>query len=205
MQCDICCRPCGSKLPFLCPTDARNFLYGPRIEHVMMLLEKDALDQKVTTTLSMKQEPRESVPAKLPIDIISIKAEKEQVLDRTRLIITKADDLREKVEQARQELLKRKDAISRRKSDFTSASDGIDTRRSRLIEDLQNSVKIIQAKWHQNHITMMSARAYLCGEAARLYGLKRIKTRDEDIFKIGGSTVINLRILNSGLMNNTQI
>ncbi|KAI6250967.1 Autophagy-related protein 14 [Erysiphe necator] len=193
MQCDICLRMGGQKLPLLCPTDARNFLYGPRIEHATVLIEKDALDQQVTSALSKREIKTQIMSAVTPLDLIAIKAETDQILDRTKLILAKAEELRDKVEQARLDLLRRKAVISRRKSDLVSASCGIDARRNRTAKDVERSIQTIKAKWHQKHVSIMSARSFLCSEAARLYGLKKVKSKNlKDEYKIGRSLVVDL-------------
>lgn len=108
MQCDICLRPGGSKLPLLCPMDVRNYLYEPRIKNAIALIEKDTLDQQVTASLSQSSENPVTDSVTASISIIAIQAEKDQVSDRTQLIIAKADELRDKVERARQDFIRKK-------------------------------------------------------------------------------------------------
>ncbi|TQS35512.1 hypothetical protein Golomagni_04067 [Golovinomyces magnicellulatus] len=197
MQCDICLRPGGSKLPLLCPTDARNYLYEPRIKNAIALIEKDALDQQVTASLSQSNESPDSVSVTTSISAIAIQAERDQVSDRTQLIIAKADELRDKVERARQDVVRKKTILSQKKLNLASASSVINARRSRLIDDIEKSIQMIKVKWSQKHATTMSARAFLCGEAARLYGLKKVRNKsNKDEYKIGGSPIIDLERLN---------
>ncbi|RKF65132.1 hypothetical protein OnM2_012022 [Erysiphe neolycopersici] len=198
MQCNICSRIGGPKLPFLCPTDARNYLYGPRIENATILIEKDSLDHELTAALSEREKNAKMKPDITPLGLIAIKAETNQILDRTQLILSKAQELRNKVEQARLDLVRKKAVISRRKSDLVSASYGIDARRSNLINDVEKSIQTIKVKWHQKHIATISARSFLCGEAARLYGLKKVKNKSlKDEYKLGRSFVVHLEKLHS--------
>ncbi|RKF59557.1 hypothetical protein GcC1_174030 [Golovinomyces cichoracearum] len=198
MQCDICLRPGGSKLPLLCPMDVRNYLYEPRIKNAIALIEKDTLDQQVTASLSQSSENPVTDSVTASISIIAIQAEKDQVSDRTQLIIAKADELRDKVERARQDFIRKKKILSQKKSDLVSASSVIDARRSRLFDDLEKSIQMLKVKWSQKHAATMSARAFLCGEAARLYGLKKARNKiNKDEYKIGGSPIIDLERLNT--------
>jgi Vacuolar sorting 38 and autophagy-related subunit 14 len=203
MQCDICFRTGGSRLPFLCPTDARNRLYEPRIQNARVLLEKDALDQQISTLLTRQPKPSGQQshslegPAKGP-NLAAILAEKDQAVDRTQQIITQADELRAKVENAREEIAKKKALLSRRKSDLASASNGVDSRRTRQVEDVEKGIRMIKYKWNQGHATTASSRAFLCGEAAKLYGLKRSrKNSGLEEYKIGGISIVDLRTMNS--------
>ncbi|KAF8865324.1 hypothetical protein BDZ45DRAFT_612491 [Acephala macrosclerotiorum] len=204
MQCDICFRGSGQgdkKLHFLCPTDARNLLYDPRIQNARVLLENDALDQQISSLLSANQTDNESnTPREATSDLLSgVQAESDQAIDRTQQIITQADELRAKVESAREELAKRKAHIARRKSDLTSATNGLDPRRTRQIEDVEKGTRMSKYKWNQAHATTASSRAFLCGEAAKLYGLKKVKRvhGGSDEYKIGGVGIVDLRSMNT--------
>ncbi|KAI1000785.1 Autophagy-related protein 14 [Podosphaera aphanis] len=198
MQCDICSRIGGPNLPFLCPTDARNSLYEPRIQHAVVLLEKDSLERQVNATLSQNNDKPDTVTSTTWVNLRTLRADRERTLERTQQIIRKADELREKVEKARQELARKKSMISRRSSDLASASEGIEAWRNRQIEDMEKSTRMTRIKWNQKHASTISARAFLCSEAARLYGLKKMKLNNSnDEFHIGGTVITDLRKLNS--------
>jgi hypothetical protein len=204
MQCDICFRSSGQgekKLQFLCPTDARNLLYDPRVQNARVLLENDCLDQQITSLLTGRQNNDDSKTSRqAAADLVSgVHAEREQAIDRTQQIITQADELRAKVERAREELAKRKEHIARRKSDLASATNGLDPRRTRQIEDVEKGIRMSRFKWHQAHATTASSRAFLCGEAAKLYGLKKVRKVHGglDEYKIGGMGIVDLRAMNS--------
>ncbi|CAL3972444.1 unnamed protein product [Diplocarpon coronariae] len=204
MQCDICFRAGGhgeKKLHFLCPTDARNLLYEPRIQNARVLLESDALNLQVTSLLSndkSKEDKATSQASPTSMEAVSMSAEKDQTIDRTQQIITRADELRAKVDLAKNEIAKRKAMISRRNSDLASATNGVDTRRARQIEDVEKATRMTKYKWNQVHATTASSRAFLCGEAAKLYGLKRARTNTGgEEFQIGGVAIVDLKSLNT--------
>jgi hypothetical protein len=200
MQCDICFRTGGKE--YLCPTDARNLLYESRIQNARVLLEKDALDQEISSLLSNpNSEGQNSISSEKSVhrsDISAIDAERDQAVDRTQQIIAHADELRAKVESARAEIAKKKAVLARRKSELASAISGTDARRTRQIEDVEKSIRMTKYKWNQGHNTTASSRTFLCGEAAKLYGLKRIrKNGGLEEYRIGGVSIMDLRALNS--------
>ncbi|KAE9368413.1 hypothetical protein N431DRAFT_560832 [Stipitochalara longipes BDJ] len=203
MQCDICFRTGGSRLPFLCPTDARNRLYEPRIQNARVLLEKDALDQQISTLLSSQSQsasPKSHPPEGQPVgpDIAAIFAEKDKAVDRTQQIITQADELRAKVDSAREDIVKRKALLARRRSDLASAVNGVDSRRARQVEDVEKGIRMTKYKWNQGHATTAASRAFLCGEAAKLYGLKRARRNSgTEEYRIGGVSIVDLRTMNT--------
>jgi hypothetical protein len=203
MQCDICFRTGGHKLPFLCPTDARNQLYDLRIQHAQVLLDKDLHDRHATSLLVVQeaagQGPETSTHGgKGRPGINAANAEKEQTIDRTQQIINQADDLRGKLERARADLVERKANLARRKSDLASVSNGAESRGIRYVEQVEKSIRMTRFRWTQVHGTTASSRTFLCGEAAKLYGLKkaRKKSGSED-YRIGGVGIVDLRSMNS--------
>lgn len=199
MQCDICFRTGGQKLPFLCPTDARNRLYEPRIHHAQVLLEKDVLDQHITKLLSpQKEDGSSSNGAASRPDVTRLLAEKDQAVDRTQQIIAHADELRVKVDKAREEIAKRKTILDRRKSELSSASSGVEARRNRQMDEIEKALRMTKYKWNQTHSITTSSRAFLCGEAAKLYGLRRVRRNGAvEEYKIGGIRIVDLRAMNT--------
>lgn len=203
MQCDICFRTGGHRLPFLCPVDARNQLYEPRVAHAQALLEKDELDRQVKDLLSctdslLKDGTEDSTPITRAA-IGQIHTERDVVRDRTQQIIAQADDLRMKIENARKEISEKRDKIARRKSEYASASNGLEARRNKLVEDIEKKTKMMQYKWNQLHSTTAQARAFLCGEAAKLYGLQRMRDPEggwTTQFSIAGVPIVDLRSMN---------
>lgn len=204
MQCDICFRSGGQgdkKLHFLCPTDARNQLYDGRIQNARVLLENDALNTQITNLFPSDKSPQSgetSQKSKSSIDIAALSAEKDQTIDRTHQIITQADELRAKVELVKDEIARRKAIVARRKSDLASASNGVDARRTRQVEEVKKATGMTKHKWNLGHATTASSRTFLCGEAAKLYGLKKGKRNSgSEEYRIGGVRIVDLRSLNS--------
>ncbi|KAG9247805.1 UV radiation resistance protein and autophagy-related subunit 14-domain-containing protein [Calycina marina] len=195
MQCDICFRTGGKKLPFLCPTDARNSLYEPRIQHAHMLLEKAAVDDQVAAILS-RQDEDEATYGREDVNILL--AEEEQIHDRTFAIIASADELREKVQAAREDIKKKKARLDRRKSELASASNGTENRRARQTGKVERALRMTNNKWERLHDVTASSRRILCGEAAKLYGLRRVRKHGGlEEYKIGGISIVDLRHMNT--------
>jgi hypothetical protein len=207
MQCDICFRTGGSKLPFLCPTDARNVLYVPRLENARVLIEKDVLDQQVSAITSRNAEAKHpQIALEPPHQVIKSRwdverAQSETYLcdERTQRIIMQAEELRAKIESARADLAGRKAMIARRRSELASATNGLETRRFRQIESVDKKIKMRTYEWNKMHRETAVARAFLCGEAAKLYGLRRLKERDvgQDEYSIAGIPIVDLWTMNS--------
>jgi hypothetical protein len=200
MQCDICFRTGGKE--YLCPTDARNLLYESRIQNARILLEKEALEKEVTDILSnaTSDEATNTTTKEPPnrSDISLLGAEKGQTEDRTQQIIAHADELRVKIERARDEITKKKAVLARRKAELASAQSGTEARRSRQLEEVEKSIRMTKYKWNQSHSTTASSRTFLCGEAAKLYGLKRTRKNGSlEEYKIGGVSIMDLKSLNS--------
>ncbi|CZT46948.1 uncharacterized protein RSE6_07462 [Rhynchosporium secalis] len=204
MQCDICFRPGGQgekKLHFLCPTDARNQLYEGRIRNAEVLLENDALNSQIADLFPNRKAQENDAflqTSKNSVNIAATAAGKDQAVDRTNQIISQADELRAKVELAKEEIAKRKANVARRKSDMASASNGVEARRTRQVEEVKKATGMIKHKWNMNHATTASSRTFLCGEAAKLYGLKKCRrTSGAEEYRIGGMRIMDLMTLNS--------
>lgn len=102
MQCDICLRTGGHKLPFLCATDARNQLYEPRMQHTQVLIENEALDREISALLAAEPAETDTTGLSRP-QVDKIISQSQQAEDRTQQIIAHADELRANIEKAREE------------------------------------------------------------------------------------------------------
>lgn len=189
MQCEICFRSNGKA--YLCPMDARNELYEPRIRHAQILLENESLGDQIA---ALRTE-RVTGPGQ---GLLDASAELAQMADRTQEIVARADILRANIEAAKEELAQKKATNARRRSDLSAAKTSFEARHARQLEDVDKSIKMSTFKWNKDHNTLAMSRAYLCGEAAKLSGLKKVRRADgEDEYAIGNVTIMNLQSLNS--------
>ncbi|KAH8905976.1 hypothetical protein BR93DRAFT_721799 [Coniochaeta sp. PMI_546] len=198
IHCDICHRAHnGQKLPFLCVVDARNRLYEGRVQNAASLIQNDRLEQQVNALISSAQDDNERSASSNNVRAANWKSEQAAAVDRTNQIIAQADKLKAEVDAARKEILRRKNGISRRRSDLAAVSEGIAARRTRQIEDIERSMQMSKYKWNRSADAMAATRAFLCEEAARLYGLRQIRKGNQKRFEIGGVEIIDLHALNN--------
>lgn len=193
MHCEICHRPHHpQKLPFLCAVDARNQLYASRIAHATALIENEALSAEINSALTSPNPTTSDRPAAKTVYLERLKSEDAQAADRTSQIIAQADKLRTEVDAARRDIEERKKNNARRKTDLAEASNGIDSRRSRHVEEAERATQMTKYKWNRSFENMAATRSYLCMEAARLYGLHRIKKGSSMKFELAGIEMIEL-------------
>lgn len=201
--CDICFRAGSRKLPFLCASDARNQVYEVRLKHGHTLLEHGELDKEISTLLSRDaSHPASTQPYDGRISRIEINdntAEQKLVEDRTKQIIAKAESLRLTVLNAREEMAQKKAQIYRQKRNLEKANNGLEARRRRQIDEIEKSTKMANYRWNSCHAMTVQSRGFLCGEAATIYGLRRLRGENGillDDYAIGGLRIVDLKNLN---------
>lgn len=193
MNCEICRRSHHpQRLPFLCAVDARNRLYEGRIAHATALIENETLQQRINSVLTNPAPLSSDEAAAKTVHLERLKSEEAQALDRTSRIIAQADKLRADVEAARKDIEERKKKITTMNADMDVASDGVNSRRSRQLEEAERAIQMTRYKWNRSFEDMAATRSFLCMEAARLYGLRRIKKSNSARFQLGGIEMIEL-------------
>lgn len=204
MSCYICGRGHhAQRLPFLCPIDARNRLYEGRLAQAHTLIDSDRLKQQ--TNALIEQPPptaakaSRSSPAARKAAIDDWASKHQEAIDRTAEIIAQADRLKAEVEAARQEIRQRKKTLARRKSDLAEAADGIEEKRKKQLDKVKDNIAATRADWDLVHESTASNRAFLCMEAARLYGLRRLKKGSSVKYELGGAEVVDLHALTGEL------
>lgn len=191
MNCDICHRSYHpQKLPFLCFVDGRNCLYEGRIAHATALIENEGLERQINSVLEHPKPTSADNTASKSIRIESIRSEEVRAADRTSQIIAQADRLRAEVEAAKRDIEERRKKVATRKDFLAQISTGITARRSRQLEDTERSIQMLKYKWNRSFENMAATRSFLSMEAARLYGLRRIKKSSK--YELGGIEMIEL-------------
>lgn len=191
MNCAICHRSHHpQKLPFLCAVDGRNRLYEGRIAHASALIETEGLEQQVNSVLATSKISSGDDAAAKTVRLERIRSEELRAADRTSQIIARADRLRAEVEAAKRDIAERKKNISTRRADLAQKSNGINARRTRALDDTERSIHMTKYQWSRSFDDMSATRGFLCMEAARLYGLRRIKRRNK--YELGGIEMIEL-------------
>lgn len=193
MNCEICHRSHHSqKLPFLCAVDARNRLYEGRIAHATALIENESLEQKINSALTTPNPPSSENAAGKAVYLERLKSGEARAMDRTSQIIAQADRLRAEVEAARKDIEERKKKNVATRAEMSVASNGINPRRSRQLEETERAIQMTRYKWNRSFENMAATRSFLCMEAARLYGLHRNKKSNSVKFELGGIEMIEL-------------
>jgi hypothetical protein len=191
MECDICYREYdGKRLPFLCTVDARNQIYEPRYKHVQLILENDALQNEINSLLDNSNQPGQ--------DAVELaRASQRRAEATTSHILATADQLRNDIKAAREEIQARKASLSRRRSDLATLSEGLPERRSRQEGEMDRTTQRVRYQWAQVAEEMAGTRSFLCAEAADLYGLERVAS-DSGTWKyhIGKVPALDLRDMN---------
>ncbi|KKP03140.1 hypothetical protein THAR02_04762 [Trichoderma harzianum] len=167
MECDICHRPHDAqRRPFLCAVDARNRIYEGRMKNLQLMIENDTLKAQINELLADTRPNKHSLD-----EVISHKQAAEQKTDQ---ILAAAEQLRGDIRAARDEIQARKAALARRKSDLASVSAGLAERRTKQLKDVEKSISVLKFRWSQTAEDTASTRTFLCAEAVRLYGLRRV-------------------------------
>lgn len=192
MECDICHRNYDRKrLPFLCAVDARNQAYDGRIKNLQLLIQNEELQKEINDLLEDT-----AAPSKDQQDALI--AQQRIAEDKTSQILAAADKLRADIQAAKDEIRAKKAALARRKSDLASVSNDLLERRAKQQADLEKSIQLAKYRSSQSAEDMARTRSFLCMEAARLYGLKRVRKgpsgRHE--YHIGRIPVVDLTGMN---------
>ncbi|KAI6366716.1 autophagy protein 14 [Pyricularia grisea] len=200
MSCYICGRGHhAQRLPFLCPVDARNRLYEGRLAQAHTLIENDRIQQQTNTLIEQPPptaaKASRSTPAARKVAIDDWASKHQEATDRTAEIIAQADRLKAEVEAAREEIRQRKKTLARRKADLAEATDGIEDKRKKQLDKVKDNIAATRADWDLVHESTASNRAFLCMEAARLYGLRRLKKGSSVKYELGGAEIVDLHSL----------
>ena len=203
MECDICSRHGHQRrLPFYCPVDVRNQLYEGRIALADALIENEHLETQVDTLAVA------STPSSLPAPAISTlrperarlnvwRAEEQAAVDRTNDIIARADRLRADVDAARREIEDQRAANNERKAALAAESATAPIRRTKQLGESERALHLLRRKWDRDADNMAATRGFLCMEAGKLYGLRRIKKGSAVHYEIGGLEIMDLATMNS--------
>jgi predicted nucleic acid-binding Zn-ribbon protein len=193
MECDICYRGHHpQRLPFICAVDARNQAYEGRLKNLQILLENETLRSQIGGLIADKGKPGTDA-------LEAARADQARAQDKTAQILEAADRLRDDIKAARDEIRARKADLARRKADLATVSDGLADRRTRQLNDVQRSTQMLRYRWSQSAEEMAGTRAFLCAEAADLYGLRRVASKikkNAAEYYLGRVPIIDLMSLN---------
>lgn len=213
MFCHTCSRGSNSRLPFYCPTCARNHLYSLRYEHAQLLLQKEVYGQQIYNTVTGRvADNKEPTSSRIPksveqyedkpsrFTIQAIKSRGLQSASRTQEILKHVQVLKEEIQMGKDEITRRRSVLSQRRSDARSVNYRLVERRTAESNTVQEDIKERQDYWDVAHKKIAASRVLLCREAASLYRLRQ-KSRRKDgqitsVVTIGGLPIIDLRDMN---------
>jgi hypothetical protein len=199
MNCEVCERPHHeSRLTFICAVDARNVCYEGRFRHLQVAMEaesvQDQIDQLVRTgSAGIGGGNQEAFNE-------WARAQRKAAEDRTSQVVAQAERLMRDIMAVREDVKKLRDGLARRRAEISSASNGLASRRSKQLEETERRIATLGLHWKEVADDTGRTRSFLCMEAAKLYGLRRVKRGSSRYeHKLGGIEVIDLATMNCKL------
>jgi hypothetical protein len=210
MECDICGRAGDTGHPLHCITCARSYLEQPRIELARTLIDKDGVERHVKAVIQGSEERASIslsdskggflVDRQLCTDNLDwqrTRTEAVETEERMTLITEEAARLRHQMEAVKKEVEAKRASNAQRKSDLSSATYGIDSRRANELDKVQQMVKRMDYKSDKVHHETIEQRRQLCTTSAKLAGLKISKRRSKDgsikeVYNIGPGTKLRI-------------
>lgn len=219
MDCDICGKAGDAGHPLHCITCARSHLEQPRIDLARILIDREAVERHVRAVVQSSEDDTvqhvsltdskggllvDRQECTNNLDWQRTKTEVTCVQERLELIAKQAALLEDQMAATKKLLDTKRAMIAQRKSDFSSATYGIESRRANELDKVQQHVKKLDYRSDKMHHDTVELRMQLCTTSARLAGLKltKRKTRDggsKEVFNIGPGTrlrIWDLRDLN---------
>lgn len=209
MSCHIC-ESAHSRLPFLCPTCARNPLYQLRLETTRILLEKEVLGKQIEdTVLHRNSEEQHLKPTERSSEtdhqcsrfwsLQTISSKQAASSSRRDDISQHLEVLKEETRVKKADIAGQRATLSRRRADAETAQYQLVERETTALTSVQNTTKRAEHLWHSLHSKTAEARIFLCREAAHLYGLRQKTARKGDsrqLYVLGGMPIVDLRDMN---------
>lgn len=211
-QCQVCLRTPDIKLPFFCPTCARNVLYELRIKLAQTLLNKEGLGREIELWIHARNDEVSKASTKKAVDksprgpshrleLEQARSEATQAKARATSILQESQTTRSQIKKMRTDISKRKSDVASRALALKAARQASEHEEEKLMRPLLEETSAVQSSWDRLHHRTAEARVFLCREAAALYGLYQQKKKKgipgRDLYLLGGVPVVDLRDLNS--------
>lgn len=204
MECSICSRRHSDKYPFYCTTCARNAIYGPRVENVKILIDKDHLSkdiERLTTTSAdgnASSEPSEVSPRWV---LEEHRTATLQSQHKATTLQEHRKSLATEIAKLKEELSQRKALLNKRRSTLDTIYNTVPRRRQELIDKVDGKVRQQEEELELNHRKTKESRAFLAREAAALLRLRHVRIEKSgkirDSYSIGGIFLPDLREINN--------
>lgn len=210
MECDICSNYISSDPGLHCPACARVTLYPHRINYATTLLEKNSLARKVEDTVKVRQaeagqqhEKSELEKAAKKLEYVTQIAEADEIRRRIDRIMQQNDILRERIAVYKRQISQQKSSMQARRTELVGKQTEFEKNKDVTLDSARKSIKTLNSRHNKQHKETVADRTYLCKEAARLAGLRRVpgtspSSSDRDLYDyvIAKLTLPDLRDLN---------
>ncbi|KAF2739263.1 hypothetical protein EJ04DRAFT_427156 [Polyplosphaeria fusca] len=195
MDCDICGQKGDLDHPLHCITCARAAVETPRIELAKALIDRDAVGKHVQAVVEGLEDIAsqhvslndsrgglliDRYECTKSIDLQRSKTETVEINERIQHVTEQAALLRKRMEATKKQLEEKRIANAQRKSDLSSATYGIDSRRANELDKVRQWVNKTDQRSDYTHQQTVETRSYLCNTAATLAGLKVTRRRSKD-------------------------
>ncbi|KAL8960973.1 MAG: hypothetical protein Q9193_002407, partial [Seirophora villosa] len=210
MQCNICQRPSGTRLPLNCTTCARDALYQTRLRLAHTLLEHEVASGQIEDVLKQSRplSSKDSLSTLSTGDsshasvlLKSTVAERNALEERTLSVHDHIKNLRTHITKTRKEIASYRASNAKRKSSLDAARQELARREAVEVPPIVDVISRTQTRWDALHAKTAESRLLLCREAASLYGLRRrskSSTRPKkDGYLIGWLPIYHLRDFDS--------
>ena len=200
--CQVCSRNPSHELTFLCTSCARAAVYDVRVELVQAVLDRDSARRQVEETLMTGTQPSGALSRHAYDNMRNeVAASKLRYQD----LREQADQLRASINEMKADTVKKEAKLMQRHEALKNAkakATGITTGRK---QQLQTDLAAAQRTAEATHKQSSEDRIWRCRLAAQLAGLEQRKRRkgttERDVYLIGGMPIVDLRDLNSGLID----
>lgn len=184
MECQICSRASQAALRFHCLDCARDSLYHLRLDLAQTLVEKEVLGRQVNYVLlpshGRAHEVSTMPSTNIPLEESAKRHLYQQNLDkianfhhRIEQISHQAEVLRSRIKTSKAELAERRKAISQLRHRLPMIIAKVRLSQEPLLEPLRKQIKKRSVRHDMLLREIVSARVFLCREAALLAGLSR--------------------------------
>ncbi|KAL9028093.1 MAG: hypothetical protein Q9196_003489 [Gyalolechia fulgens] len=209
MHCNICQRPCTTRLPFDCASCAQEALYHTRVCIAHALLEHETvsnqaehcLQRSQTTSVKLSGSPSTDGDHYACLALQSASVQRNTLKERIRLVDESSRDLRAAASKIKDEIRNRKAANARRNAELAAAVQELARREAGDLGPMMKQVGRIQNRWNTLHTRTAESRLLLCKEAASLYGLRKQRRHGAkskvDTYAVGRLPIFHLRDLNN--------
>lgn len=205
MECGICSRKDGAQVGMHCTVCARTAIYGLRLEHARLLLEKETLSRKfeqaTTTTLPHNASNEPGVLSRAwQAELRKMKS--QAVEDQVEAYEFARASSRAEISQLRQQVEQKRAGIAQRKKDLKAVKQQVPSRRETIVSKLNQIGNKGLRSFDNINKSTIDTRAFLCREAATLLGLRYQKVegdkgRLQERFQIAGHGIPDLRYIHS--------